>query len=545
MLALARRLAPLAVALLTLASLLGCGQEEPTSFGRVLPADTMAWLHLGDLPSLEVALESHGLMDLLVAELDDPETREQLQSELGLTLAEDPRVTVHALLQELRSADVSVHPVLHESTEGGPTPPAVVVHLECADEAAAGRVLDLVRERADGEIAVGGQMALQINAEDELAIVIGQNGAHVVLSNEAERWGEVMGDLIDPPATGLIDTEAYQRLVPEEGRGTMMAYVTPEAQAELRGFPMPAPGVDPVTMQALMEKYGSQYAYLSTDYLLGRMVSRQMMTSGSPLEPLMECQSGRSELLRWLPTDTFVYEGWLVENGREKLELIRTLLTDVMGSMSGALPPGQMPPGSEDPVMAVETALGFSLAELADRVREVAIAGTGSTGWLLMMRAHDETQAQEIVDLFGGCPLLAMVPEGEPVEVGGTSLRSFALPTDERGSLQLMGRHDDTMLMAFMVPDAAAIEGFLGQAGQGALMGAVPTHASRQLEQDACGWGYLDLSALLAAVGQGSEDAFDELPPPLAQRLRELRLAGHMAMLEGGVSETVVEIGQP
>ena len=67
---------------------------------------------------------------------------------------------------------------------------------------------------------------------------------------------------------------------------------------------------------------------------------------------------------------------------------------------------------------------GFSLDELASRVREVAIAGTDSPGWLLMMRAHDEVQAQEVADLFGGCPLLAMVPEGAPVEVGGSSHRA-------------------------------------------------------------------------------------------------------------------------
>jgi len=324
-----------------------------------------------------------------------------------------------------------------------------------------------------------------------------------------------------------------------------MAFITPEAQTELRGLQTPAPGIDPVTMGALMEKYGSQYACLGLDYLLSRLVSRQAMSADSPLEPLMQCESGESVLMKWLPAGTFLYEGWLVENGPQKLALIRDLLADVMGTMSENTPPGQLPPGAEDPIAALEGALGFSLDELAERVREVAVAGTEEAGWFLLMRAHDEVQAQEVAELFGSSPLLGMIPEGPPVEVGGTTLRSFSWPADEQGRLQLLGRHDDTMLLAIQVPDAAAITDFLGQAGQAALPAAAPAHAADQLEQAAAGWGYLDMAGLLDAVGQDPDEVFADLPPALAERLRKLRVAGHLEMLADGVSQTVLEAGRP
>lgn len=539
MLALARRHPLLPIALVFVLALVGCGKDEPATLGKVLPADTLAWLHLDELPAMEAALESYGLMDVIVEELGKPETRAELQSELGLTLADDPRETIHALMQDLRRVDVSMHAPLHADGDD----PVAVVHLECADEAAAVRVMDMVREHSDGEVAVGDLMALRISAEGELALVLGHTGAHVVMASEAERWGEVMGGLLDPPAAGLVDTDEYRRVAADDP-GQISVYLTPGAQSELSGLGGLAPWISPVPMNELTEKYGSQYAFMTADYLMTRLVSRQALSPGSVLEPLMACASGESRLMGWLPAGTFFYEGWLVENGRQKLELIQKLLIDAMAT-AGQAAPGQLPPGSEDPILAIEGVLGFSLFDLADRVREVAVAGAESPGWLLMLRAHDEVQAQEIVDMFGRSPALAMIPEGEPVTVGETTLRSFSWPADPEGRLQLLGRHQDTMLMAFQVPDVAAVEAFLAQAGKGALVEAAPEHAERQLEVEACGWGYLDLASLMTAVGADMNEMLEDVPPALAQRLRTLRLAGSMTSQADGVVETVLEMGTP
>ncbi len=540
MLALARRRLLIPAALVALVLLVGCGgKDQPQTMGNVLPTDTLAWLHLDDLPALESALESYGLMDLLVEELDKPGTREEMEAELGIVLAEDPRVTIHALLQELVRADVSAHVPLHEGTEH----PVAVVHLECIDEAAAGRVMDLIGKHADAEITVGTHMAFRIDAEDDLSFVLGQHGAHVVVATEAERWGEIMGAVIDPPLTALVDSEGYQRVVGSEA-GQVTAYVAPDFQTELRGLGVPHGGINAAAMGPLMDKYGSEYTYLAMDYLLSRILMRQAFTEGSPLEPLMVCADGEAELMTWLPASTFLYEGWLVENGRAKMELIQELITDALGTMSEAAP-GQLPPTGDDPIATAEGMIGFSMLDLAERVREVALAGADAPGWLIMLRAHDEIQAQEITDMFTGIPALAMLAEGAPAMVGDTTLRSFAWPGDPEGRVQFIGRHADTMLMAINVADAAAMEAFLGQVGSGGFLGAVPTHASRQLQQPGCGWGYLELSGLLTTLDQNPAEMFEDLPPALAQRLRGLRAAGHGRLLEGGVSETVLETGAP
>jgi len=521
MLAFARRLLPFAI----LASLvmIGCSsKDQQDSLGKILPADTLAWIHLADLPALETALDEFGLLDLLVAELDQPEVREELQEELGIVLAADPRESIHTLLQDVRRADISVHDPLHHGDEE----PVFVVHLECVDEAAAGRAIDLVREHADGEVSQMGFTALLIEADDDLTLMIGHTGAHVVIATEGERWGRIMGAVIDPPATGLVDTDDYQRV--SDGQAHQIAiFVTPEFQDEMQTFFPMAPGINPMNMMPLMEKYGSQHGFVGVDYRVTRLIARQACEAGSRLAPLYVNPSGESEFVKWMPAGTFFYDGGLVNDGRPKLELIRELITDAMDATSGAAG-DQMPALPEDPFAAAEEILGFSLFDLAERLREVAVAGAESPGWLLLLRTND-----------------GMLTEGEPVTVDDVTLRSFAWPGDPEARQQFIGRRGDTVMMVFQVEDAAAIEGFLAQIGDGAVLASVPDHVKRQLDSTACGWGYIDLSGVLAAVGMDLDEELAELPPALAQRLRTLKAAGRLTMHEGGVSELLLELGSP
>ena len=534
----ARRRLPLVI--LTSLVLIGCSsKDQPDSLGKILPTDTLAWIHLDDLPALETALDEFGLLDLLVAELDQPEVRDELQEELGLVLAADPRESIHTLLQDVRRADISAHDPLHQGDEE----PVFVVHLECVDEAAAGRVIDLVREHADGEVSQMGFTALIIEADDDLTLMIGHTGAHVVLATEGERWGRIMGAVIDPPTTGLVDTEDYQR-VSDGGAHQIAIFVTPEFQDEMQTFFPMAPGINPMSMMPLMEKYGSQHAFLGVDYLVTRLIARQACEAGSRLAPLYVNPSGESEFVKWMPAGTFFYDGGLIHDGRPKLELIRELMMDAMDAASGAVG-DQMPALPEDPFAAAEEILGFSLFDLAERLREVAVAGAESPGWLLLLRANDETAAQEVLEMFTGNPALGMLIEGEPVTVDDITLRSFGWPGDPEARQQFIGRRGDTVMMVFQVAGAAAMEGFLAQIGDGAMLASVPDHAKKQLDSTACGWGYIDLGGVLAAVGADLDEELAELPPALAQRLRALKAAGRMTMHEGGVSELVLELGAP
>ena len=534
----ARRRLPLVI-LATLV-LIGCSsKDEPATLGNILPDDTLAWLHLDDLPALETALDEYGLLELLVAELDQPEIREALQAELGLVLADDPRESIHTLLQDVRRADISVHDPLHQGDEE----PVFVVHLECVDEAAAGRAVDLVREHADGEVSQLGFTALLIEADGDLTLMIGHTGAHVVLATEGERWGRIMGAVIDPPATGLVDTEDYQRV--SDGQAHQIAiFVTPEFQDEMQTFFPMAPGINPASMVPLMEKYGSQHAFVGVDYRVTRLIARQAYEAGGRLAPLYVNPSGKSEFVKWMPAGTFFFDGGLVHDGPPKLELIRELMMDAMNAASGAAG-GQMPPLPEDPFAAAEGTLGFSLFDLAERLREVAVAGAESPGWLLLMRARDEAAAQEVLEMFTGNPALGMLTEGEPVTVDDVTLRSFAWPGDSEARQQFIGRRGDTVMMVFQVAGAAAIEEFLAQIGDGALLASAPDHAKAQLGSTACGWVYVDLGGVLAAVGAGLDEELAEMPPALMQRLRTLKAAGLMTMHAGGVSEVVLELGAP
>jgi hypothetical protein len=100
-------------------------------------------------------------------------------------------------------------------------------------------------------------------------------------------------------------------------------------------------------------------------------------------------------------------------------------------------------------------------------------------------------------------------------------------------------------MLIFMAKDTETVLAFAAGAGESSLADAAPEHGRRQLAARGCSWGYLDVGAMLASLEIDVDDKMAELPPALAQRLRSLRAAGHMDMPGDGISEVVIEMGQP
>jgi len=528
----------LVVCVLLVSALVGCSPQSGTDeVGRWLPGDTLAWLHLDEVSAMETALEQAGLLDLLIEELDEPETREDIKENLGIELADDPRETVHAMFQDIRRVDVSAHPPLH----AGEVDPAWVFHVDCVDDLAAARIMDMIKPHSDELLTMGAFEMLVVIPDDDHRLFVAQTGAHLVLSDEAEICGAMLGNLIDPPAVSLVDAEEYL-LVADSRSHQVRFYMSRAFQSELKGLGGMPPGYNVAAMTPIMDKYGSQTAFVGCDYQITKIVSRQALEPDSPLVPLLDIPAGKSELLAWMPADAFAGEWGLVHEGRQKMELLRQLIVDTMeaaAEVSGET----LPPMQADPVTSMEAALGFSLNDAAALVHEWALAGS-ELGYIMFLRAGDEAGAEELLDMLLACPALAMFPEADPLTVGDATMRQYTWPGQPEVG-HYLGRKGDTVMLQLMVKDAVALEAYLGSIGENGLLGNLPGFAAGQLEEEGYGWGFVDVGRLLAAFEQDLDGMLEEVPPALAARLRTLVIAGHALNVGEGRVEMVLEVSGP
>lgn len=526
----------LAVAALLVVLAAGCSRG-PADLGKVLPADTLFWLRLDRLDTLEGALVQHGLMDLVVARLREPATRENVADVLGITLGDDPRADVHALLASLRRADVTLHP----ARPGAATPDLrLFACLEARDAAAANAVAAILARRAAGTETWDGATVHLLRAGDQTVYLV-QDAARLLVANDADLLRTLRGRLAAAPDRGLAGTASYRRVRGDRDHD-LAAYLTPEFQSALT-WPRGAPGApDPAALAPLMEKYGSQVIWLGADYLFTRVVMRTALTEGSALEPLLDNPSGSSRLADWLPADTYAGEIVRVHDGARKLALVKQLFREVLAAM----PAGEaLPPLAMDPFATLEAGLGASLEELAGLVEEAALAAATGPGFLLLLRAASEADAERLQTVLGTSAMLGFLVEGEPREAGGVSVRTFTAPMDPEGRAIALGRKDATVLIVVAPRSLADLDAFLSGLGGQGLVAAVSQPARRQLAAAGYGWFVLDAAGLVRTWDVPLDTALVDVPPPLAARLRSLVMGAHARITDGSVSETVVEISGP
>jgi len=528
-----RRLA--AVLLLAFVLSVSCAPSRE-DIGRALPADTLFWLRLERLDTLEASLDRLGLWELLVARLQAPEVRRGLQDKLGLALSDDPRADVHAVLAMSRRADLTLHPV---AAGAAPAELGFFGCLEARDAAAAGEIAAIISGAA-ARTEVWDETTVQVLETSGRPAYLLREGPRLLLANDAALMKRLLARLASPPDRGLAGTDAYRRLARDEDRDVSV-YFTPAFQSATR-WPLGGPATMPApAILALMEKYGSQTCYFGADFLLTTVVSRTALEPESALAPLFENPSRRSRLIDWLPADTYAAEVVCVHDGARKLALIEQLYRDLLA----AVPAGEAMPLAANPFDALDVGLGIELADLADLVEEFAIAAAPGPGLVLLARTRGEADAERLLGAISSAPLLGLLAEGESRQAGGVTMRTFTAVMDPKGRAIALGRKDATVLVVVGPRSPADLDAFLVGLGGGALPEAAVQPARRQLAADGHAWFYLDAAGLVSTWDIPIDRTLAQVPAPLAQRLRTLVVGGHVVSRDAGVAETVIEFSGP
>jgi hypothetical protein len=535
------------VSLLTLA--VGCAPDRP-DLGAVLPADTAAWLTCRQLDTLEGVLEQHGLMPLLVGELADPQVRRQLTEDWGLELSDDPRRDVHAVLSRLDRLDVSLHPRV--GADSGTAPgvgapaaeaPHVAVWLLAQDTAAAAEIEAFLADVADSTTTRDDQAWHRLAGHGDAAEMWAlRDGARLLAASDADLLHRLHARLRQTPDGGLAAVTRYQR-VRGAGDHDLEIYLAGSGAGELPAALGAGPLAAMSDLAPLLARYGDQAAWLGLDYLLTGLVGRTFYGPDHPLAGMLDDPMITSELVELLPADAHAAQVLAVHEPRAKLQLMRDLAREAMASA----PAGQqVPPLAGSPFAALEAALGFSLADLAEELSEVAVAGATEPGLLLLLRAHDAAAASRVQEMLGTSPALGFLAEMAPHVAAGDTLRVFTAPMDADGRLHALGRHDRTVMLLLLADQASEFDTYLASLRAGAaLPDAAAPLAGPHLAARGNSWLYLDLPRLAAAWELPLGPALAELPAPLAARLRALVLAGHAHIAEDGVVENVVSVSGP
>ncbi len=509
----------------------------PRGIDRALPDDTLFWMRLDRLATLEAALDQQGLMDLLVAELDKPDRRDHVLTDLGLAISDDPRADIHAVMADLVRADVTVHPAAGDTTTGDPR---VFVSLEAKDEAAASNLEAFLVEHAR-ETRAWDDTPVHVLGDADDPVLVWRDGVRLLASDDPDLLREMRARLEDAPDPGLVGTDDYQRCHRDSDHD-LQVYVAPEFQ-NLAGWPFDAstaytaPG-----MHSLMEKYGSQASWMGIDYLLTGMVVRSTYEPGSVLIPFTECPSGRSQLLDQLPADTYAAEVCLVHEGARKATLFKELYREVMAANPSS---AAMNPMAAAPFEVVESTLGFTLEDIMGPLAEVAFAGVPDAGFVVLLRTHDETEGEAMYDRFGASPVLNFLSEGEPRDISGCRLRTFHSPMDAEGRVFALGHRGDTVMLVVAAKTTAGLDAFVSGEQVGKLPDAAPAPAKAHLQGEAYGWFMTDMAGLAAEWDIPLDEVFEDLPPAVAARLATLVVGGHTVVPSPGTVEAVFEMSGP
>lgn len=525
--------------LLLVACLAGCARE-PADHGAILPADTVFWASIDNLPGLEASLHRHGLWELIVAELAEEDARADLRQALGIELSDDPDRDLRELLASLERLDVSLHP---PAAGGDPADQALLVHLTAGRERP---VVDLAAAAARHAIATHDLDGATVHVlpfvggddhESEQLFVL-REGRDLLAASDLDLLAAVRARLRDRPDDGLAGERIFRRARNGE-RHDVSVYLSPDfpgaSPSLLRGPAQPSL----LAMPALVERYGTQATYLGADHGLTRMVSRTVLPAGSRLLPLMSMRDGPCSLLADLPRDTYALVTMLVQTDAEKAALFRELLRDVLAAAPLDEPP---PVPTDDPLAMIDGLLGFDLLAAASLTTEIAVAAASAPEFLMLLRTTSADQAKQLLDMIEGSPALAFLPQQGRHEAGGASLRIFALPMDPTGRSIALGRRDETVLL-LIGTSIEELDAYLTTPAGSDLAAALPAAARRQLTRSGHAWTYLDMAGLASAHGL-LEYLPADLPAPLAERLRGLVLSGIATMPEPGVQATVMELAR-
>jgi len=511
---------------------------EPVDYGTVLPADCLLWIKAQRLETIEDALERQGLMELLVAELEKPEVRAQIQDDWGVGLTDDPRADLHALLSRLRRLDVAMHP---GPAEGLLALPQLSVCLEPVDHPSAVQFEAFLANLADTSLARGEATVHVLPAGDDALFVL-RHADRLVAASSDSLLRALHARFQAPPDSGLVTTADYRRV-----RGEASHDLEVYAAAGLGKHPFwPLQGPQAAAMAGLgpaLEKYGEQTTWAGVDYLLTEWVTRAAVPADRSLAALMAGPAVASELLDHLPADAYAAQSVALHEPVAKVRWMKKIYRD----MQGAAPPGQArSPLAAAPFEALEAALGFTLEDLAGELAEVAIAGTREPRAVALLRARDAAAAGRVLGMLAASPALGFLVEGEPAIAGDDTLRTFTAPMDELGRVHAFGRRGDIVTLLLMADGPEALTGYLERRRVGAtLRDAVPPLAAPHLGARASSWFVLDLARLAAAWDLDLAQVLAELPAPLAERLQTLVAAGHALAPEPGLTHTVMSVSGP
>jgi hypothetical protein len=421
--------------------------------------------------------------------------------------------------------------------------PHLAVWLLARDDAAAAEIEAFLAHVADSTTTRDGQAWHRLaDLGDAAQLWVLRDGARLLAASDADLLRRLHARLGETPDGGLAAVTRYQR-VRGAGDHDLEVYLAASRAGEL-----PAPlGAGPLAAMSdlgpLLARYGDQAAWLGLDYLLTGLVGRTFYGPDHPLAGMLDDPLITSELIDLLPADAHAAQVLAVHEPRAKLQLMRDLAREAMASA----PAGQEVPSlAGSPFEALEAALGFSVADLAEELSEVAIAGATEPGLLLLLQAHDAAAASRVQEMLGTSPALGFLAEMAPHVAAGDTLRVFTAPMDADGRLHALGRHDRTVMLLLLADEASEFDTYLASLRAGtALPDAAAPLAGPHLAARGNGWLYLDLPRLAAAWDMPLGPALAELPAPLAERLRALVVAGHTLVTEDGVAETVVSVSGP
>jgi hypothetical protein len=522
-----------AVAILaTLAlGLAGCASERPAEVGDLLPADTLLWLRCQHLDTLDEALERQGLMDLIVEELNQPEVRRELADDWGLSLTDDPRRDIARVLGHLARVDVSLHP---GDAEALITVPEVAIVLEARDEAAADTLEAFVAGIAPTSEVWGETTVHRVPTGDEQILVL-RHGRRLLASPQDSLLRTLHAALDVPPAVALAATAEYRRA---RGDGDHDVELYLASALEMGGF-WPAVGPQAAMLADLdpaLEKYGAKTAWLAMDYLLGDGTVRTFVPTDSPLAPLLDDPPVSPRTLAALPADTYAMEVVTLHEPARKVTLLKEIVGEVMAATT---PHSDVPPLAQAPIQAAEAALGMPLEDLVADLTEVAIAGASEPGVVVLLRTADAAAAGKLEAALAASPALAFLQQGSPHTAGEVVLRTFRTSVDGEGPVHALGRRGETVMLLAMADDLSELDTYLrGLEAGTSVADAVPALVTEHLEQRGHAWFMLDLQRLAAAWDLDLAEGLADLPPPLAQRLATLVMAGHVAMVDDDVVQT-------